>query len=157
MTMAPTPPELAEDIVRAVGRHVRFDLRPVRAAVVARLAEPDHEDIWPRAERLAGEAIDEEWAAELLEECERALAEAHEGFLVRAARCLEAAEKLESDGLESWIAGTIRHRLAFDASWETLTEQGGPKIEHVWLPDEDGEEGDRVAGAKSRAKPRRRP
>jgi hypothetical protein len=122
VTGTPTPPELAEDIVAMAGRYLGFDLGPVRLALGERLAEPDEEYVWPRAERIAGELIDAHWPSELLDECERALAEAHEAFLVRAGRCRDEAEALERDGRESWIAQALRHRLAFDAAWDVITE-----------------------------------
>jgi len=122
VTVAPTPPELAEEIVAMARRYLRFDLGPVRVALAERLAEPDDEYVWPRAERIAGDLIDTHWPGELLDECERALAEAHEAFLVRAGRCREQAEALERDGCESWIAQALRHRLAFETAWNVITE-----------------------------------
>jgi len=50
--------------------------------------------------------------------------EAHlERALVQAQRCLEAAGELEERGADSWIAGAVLHRLAFDVSWAVLAEQ----------------------------------
>jgi len=118
----PTPPELADAIVTAVAGQVTLDLGPICAELEARLAEPSEEYVWPRAERLASDAIDALWSGELLEQCARGLAEAHDGFLRAAATCLEATAELERAGRESWIARAMIHRLASDASWAALAE-----------------------------------
>ena len=134
MTATPTPPpELADDIATMAAQYLRLDLEPVRVALAERLAEPDDEYVWPRAERIAGELIDAHWPSELLDECERALAEAHEAFLVRAGRCRDEAEALERHGRESWIVQALRHRLAFDAAWGVITEDDGV-VEEGCLP-----------------------
>jgi hypothetical protein len=118
----PTPPELADAIVAAVARYVTIDLGPICAELEARLAEPSEEYAWPRAERLASDAIDARWSGELVEQCAAGLAEAHEGFLRAAATCLEATAELEQAGREARIARAMIHRLAFDVSWAMLTE-----------------------------------
>jgi hypothetical protein len=135
----PSPPEPAEDIIGVVARHVRFELRPLKVVLAERLAEPDDVYIWPRAELIAGDVIDAEWPQELVGECERALAEAHEDFLVRAARCLEAAHDLEVDGRESRIGQAIRHRLAFDASCDVIAARCPCADEWCALDDGAGE------------------
>jgi hypothetical protein len=122
----PQPPERASAIVGAVVRHVGLDLAPIRAAVVAGLAEPSAEFIGARAEAIAEAAVVEKWAEELVDHCRSGLAQAHESFLLTASRCLEAAEDLEHHGAESWIARAVRHRLAFDAAWDALAQS-----EHV--------------------------
>jgi hypothetical protein len=121
----PMPSELAASIISAVGQHVEFELEPIRAELLQRLEEPSDEYIWPRAERIAAHAIGAAWSVELVEQCERGLAEAHELFLRAAGHCLEAADELGSSGAESWIARAIRHRLAFDVVWATLDERHG--------------------------------
>jgi hypothetical protein len=132
----PTPPELAEAIASEVARHVTVDLAPICAELEARLAEPSDEYVWPRAERLASDAIDALWSGELVEQCARGLAEAHDGFLCAAATCLEATAELERAGREAWIARAMIHRLAFDAGCAAVTE-----TERL-----DGEEGCSSAG-----------
>jgi hypothetical protein len=117
----PTPPELADAIVSAVASHVTVDLGPICAELVGRLAEPAEEYVWPRAERLASDAIDALWSGELVEQCAGGLAEAHDGFLRAAAACLEATAELERAGREAWIARAMIHRLAFAANWAALT------------------------------------
>jgi hypothetical protein len=118
----PAPPELADAIASAVARHVTIDLGPICAELEARLAQPSEEYVWPRAERLASDAIDALWSGELVEQCARGLAEAHDEFLRAAAACLEAAAELEREGREAWIARAMIHLLAFDASWAALCE-----------------------------------
>lgn len=104
---------------------MRFDLEPLRAALLERVEEPSAEYIWPRAERIVEDTIDTAWAAELLEQCERALEEARADFLATACRCDEAADDLRLNGRESWIAKAIRHRLAFETAWDTLDDRHG--------------------------------
>jgi hypothetical protein len=118
----PKPVELAERIVSDVARGVAPDLAPVRAHLGERLLEAEDEDVWPRAERIATEALAGRWDAELADLCARGLADAHELALVQAQRCLDAALDLEQRGVESWIAGAVLHRLAFDVSWDVLGE-----------------------------------
>lgn len=118
----PKPVELAERIVSDVVGGVRPDLAPVRAHLAECLLEPDEEYVWPRAERIAAEALAVRWEAELADLCARGLADAHELALVQAQRCLDAAHDLEERGVESWIAGAVLHRLAFDVSWDVLAE-----------------------------------
>jgi hypothetical protein len=145
---APEPVELAEDLVCAVGRHLRFDLAPLRAELAERLREPSEEYVWPRAERIVSDLIDSVWSQELVDQCERAVADAHEGFLVAAARCLGLADELATEGREAWIAGAMRHRLAFDATWDVLAEEGRldeSLSEAGWFPPEE-EAMDRAAG-----------
>jgi len=124
-TMPPASPELAMEIVSAVARHVKFDLEPLRRQLLERLEEQSEDDIWERAERIVEDAIDSTWPEELAAQCEQGLEAAREDFLVAAARCEEAADELRLKGGESWIAGAIRHRLAFDTAWETLDERHG--------------------------------
>jgi hypothetical protein len=121
----PKPPELAMNIISAVSSHVEFDLVPLRANLLERLEEPSEEYIWPRAERIVEDGIDSSWAPELLAQCEQALEKAHDEFLVSAAHCREASDDLQLNGRESWIAGAIRHHLAFETAWETLDERHG--------------------------------
>ena len=121
----PTPPELAMDIISAVSSHVEFDLEPLGADLLERLEEPSEEYIWPRAERIVEDAIDSSWAPELVAQCAQTLDQAHDYFLVAAAHCREASEDLEANGRESWIAGAIRHHLAYETAWNTLDERHG--------------------------------
>jgi hypothetical protein len=136
-SLPPKPVELAEGIICSVNRHVEFDLTPIRAELAERLREPSEEYIWPRAERIASDAIEAVWSEELVEQCARALAEAHEEFLVAAARCLEAADELEHKGRESWIAGAVLHRVAFDAAWDVLAEDGILLDDDCFPPESD--------------------
>jgi len=53
----------------------------------------------------------------------QALAQAHGRLLRAAAQCLDAAEDLEANGAESWIAKAVRHHFAFETVWDTLDER----------------------------------
>ncbi len=119
------PPELAGEIIPAVTNKAELDLEPIRAELLTRLEEPSEEYIWPRAERIAEDAIDSIWPAELHEQCAQGLQRAHEQFLRAAAQCLDAADDLEANGRESWIARAVRHHFAFEAVWDTLDERHG--------------------------------
>jgi hypothetical protein len=119
------PSDLTESIISAVWQHVEFELEPIRAELLERLEEPSEEEVWARAERIAEDAIDTGWSAELIEQCERGLMQAHELFLRAAEQCLEATDDLGANGRESWVARAIRHQLAFDAVWDTLDEWHG--------------------------------
>jgi hypothetical protein len=132
----PDPSDRAAAIVGAVAAHVELDLAPIRDAVRHGLAGPSEEFVCERAERIAAGAIETLSADELLEQCERGLGEAHESFLITAERCREAAEDLARNGSEAWIARAIRHRLAFDAAWDAMTETGHV-VEMEWNPGED--------------------
>ena len=116
---------LAQGIIAAVNQTVEIDLELVKNELLAKLEEPSDEYIWPRAQGIAADAIDATWPAELVEQCERGLEHAHELFLRGAAACREAEDDLASRRLESWIAGAIRHRLAFDVCWDTLDDRHG--------------------------------
>jgi hypothetical protein len=123
-----TPPEpewLRQDMTIAVMRHVDFDLEPVKKGLLGRLEKPSTEYIWARAERVAPEEIDSRCGAELVEQCERALAGARDDFLHAAQRCGEALDDLANHGGASWVAGAVRYRLAFDACWDSLDERHG--------------------------------
>jgi hypothetical protein len=120
----PRPVELAERIVNDVAGGVRPDLTRLAAQVAERLLEPDVELVWERAERIATDALTELWDDQLAEPCARSVADAHQLALVQAQRCLEAARDLEENGVGSWIAGAVLHRLAFDVAWDAVTEDG---------------------------------
>lgn len=132
----PQPWERAEAIVGAVAPCVEVDLAPVRAAVVRRLDVPSEELVCERAERIAAEELDAQVSDELVRQCERALGEAHDSFLLTAARCLDAADDLRRHGPASWIALAVRHRLAFDAAWDAMAESGHV-VEMEWGPHEE--------------------
>jgi hypothetical protein len=114
------PPKPVERIASVVVSGVRPEPAPVRTHLPERLLVPDEEYVRPRAERIATEALTGRWQAEPAELCPRGLADARE--LAQAQRCLDAARDLDERGEESWIAGAVLHRLAFDVSWDVLAE-----------------------------------
>ncbi len=75
------------------------------------------------AERIAGEVVDDSWG-DMSGDCDRALADVHELYLVQAARVLEAQRDLHDNGAESWIARAVMHQQAFQLAWDVLEERG---------------------------------
>jgi hypothetical protein len=119
----PSPPELAAQIVAAVSEHVEFELAPLEAHLREQLEEPSEEYIWERAERIVRDEIDASWMPEVVAQCERALAEALQDLALVPEQRRGALEDLRRNGRESWIYGAIRHHLAFETTWEVLTER----------------------------------
>jgi hypothetical protein len=134
----PQPAEVAMRIVADVAGGVRPDLGCVRARVAENLLAPDDGYEWPRAERIAVEALSKLWEAELAIPCARALGDAHELALVQAQRCLDAARDLDERGADSWIAGAVLHQLAFDVAWDLLAEEDREPREEGCLETDDG-------------------
>lgn len=75
------------------------------------------------AERVAGEVVAAAWS-DIAHDCDRALADVREKYLVRAARVLEAQNDLRACGAESWIAGAVIYQQAFQLAWDVLDEHG---------------------------------
>jgi hypothetical protein len=75
------------------------------------------------AERVAEEVVADAWG-DIAADCDRALAELHERYLVQAARVQEAALDLAARGGESWIARGVVHQHAFRLAWDILDEHG---------------------------------
>lgn len=119
---APSPPELASMIISGVAETVELDLEPIRVELREKLRLPFDGIEWEQAERIAGASLRDYWAGELEEQVARGLAHVHEELLVGAARCLEAADDLDREGVESWIGRAVLYRLAFDAAFDVLTE-----------------------------------
>ena len=75
------------------------------------------------AERVATEIVADAWG-DIAADCDRALAELHERYLVQAARVIEAQKDLAARGSESWVAGGVIHHHAFHLAWDILDEHG---------------------------------
>lgn len=118
----PYPPELASMIISGAAETVDLDLDPIKVELREKLRLPFDGIEWEHAERIAGDALRDYWAGQLEAQVARGLEQVHEELLVGAARCLEAADDLEREGIESWIGSAVLYRLAFDAAFDVLTE-----------------------------------
>jgi hypothetical protein len=117
------PPEDAERIVFDVCSRLDVDRDRLRGLVTERF-EPDacsNELI--EAERVANEVVADAWG-DLSADCDEALGNVHELYLVQASRVLEAREDLHRNGAESWIACAVVHHHAFQLAWDVLDEKG---------------------------------
>ena len=94
------PPEQAERIIFDVSSRVDIDGDRLREQVGARFRPGAHWHDLMEAERVAGEVVAEAWD-DLSGDCDRALADVHELYLVQAARVLEAQADLHDNGSES--------------------------------------------------------
>jgi len=121
MTME--PPKDAERIVSDVSSRLSFDRDRLRKAVGERFSPGTHWNELIEAERVAGDVVCDAWG-EIAFECDRALADVRELYLVQAARVLEAQDDLRQNGSESWIARAVIHREAFSVAWDVLEERG---------------------------------
>jgi hypothetical protein len=117
------PPEQAERIISDVASRIEVDRARLRELVSARFVPGAYWHDLIEAERVAGEVVDEAWD-DMSVECDRALADVRELYLVQAARVLEAQEDLHDNGSESWIAGAVMHQQTFQLAWDVLEEKG---------------------------------
>jgi hypothetical protein len=117
------PPADAERILGDLCSSVRVD----RDALLGRLRvafEPGtHWHDLMEAERMATEIVADAWG-DIAADCDLALADLHERYLMQAARILEAQEDLAARGSESWVAGGVIHHQAFQLAWDILDEHG---------------------------------
>ncbi len=117
------PPEQAERIIFDVSSRVEVDRDRLQEQVGARFVPGAQWHDLMEAERVAGEVVGEAWD-DLSGDCDRALADVHELYLVQAARVLEAQADLHDNGSESWIARAVMHQHAFQLAWDVLEEKG---------------------------------
>jgi hypothetical protein len=117
------PPKQAERIVFDVSSRIEVDRDRLRAVIGERFkADAEGNDLI-EAERIASEVVDDAWG-ELSLDCDQALADVRELYLVQAARVLEAQQDLHEHGAESWIARAVMHQQAFQLAWDVLDERG---------------------------------
>jgi hypothetical protein len=121
MTMQ--PPKDAERIVSDVSSRLSFDRDRLRNEVGDRFSPDVHGNDLMAAERIAGDVVCDAWG-EIAFECDQALADVRELYLVQAARVLEAQEDLRRNGSDSWIARAAIHREAFAIAWDVLDDRG---------------------------------
>ena len=115
------PPRDAERIVSDVCSRVAVDRDRLRALVGARFEPGAHWNDLIEAERIAGEVVADAWG-DLAADCEQALADVRELYLVQAARVLETQHDLQERGSDSWIAKAVAHDHALQIAWEVLDE-----------------------------------
>jgi hypothetical protein len=121
MTME--PPNDSERIVSDVSSRLSLDRDRLRKDVGARFSSGSQRDDLMEAERVAGDVVCDAWG-EIAFECDQALANVRELYLVQAARVLEAQDDLRQNGSESWIARAVIHREAFGIAWDVLEDRG---------------------------------
>jgi hypothetical protein len=117
------PPKDAERIVSDVSSSLSFDRGRLRKEVAERFSPGTHWNELIEAERVAGDVVCDSWG-EIAFECDQALADVRELYLVQAARVLEARDDLRENGSESWIARAVIHREAFAIAWDVLEDRG---------------------------------
>ena len=116
------PPKDAERIILDVSSRIEVDRDRLRGLISARFEPGAGSNDLIEAERIAGEVLDDAWG-ELTSDCDQALADVRELYLVQAARVLEAQEDLHDHGSESWIARAVMHQQAFQLAWDVLDEK----------------------------------
>ena len=117
------PPEHAERIISDVASRIEVDRARLRELIGDRFVPGAYWHDLIEAERVAGEVVEDAWD-DISGDCDRALADVHELYLVQAARVLEAQEDLHDNGAESWIARAVMHQQAFQLAWDVLEEKG---------------------------------
>lgn len=121
----PADPEVRCRIAGDAAHRVKLDVAALVERVAARLREGNHWNTMIAADEIATEEVDGLWFDEgLADAYGRALAEVHEQYLADAMRVRETIAALDEDGRESWIAGAIGHRLAFDVAWQAQDALG---------------------------------
>jgi len=117
------PPKDAQRIAFDVSTRIEFDQDRLRTTVSERFEPVAATNELIEAERIATGVVDDAWG-ELSLDCDRALADVRELYLVQAARVLEAQEDLHRNGSDSWIARAVIHHQAFQLAWDVLDERG---------------------------------
>ena len=104
------PPQDADRIISDVASRIEVDRARLGELIAERFVPGAYWHDLIEAERVAGEVVEDAWD-DISGDCDRALADVHELYLVHAARVLEAQEDLHDNGAESWIAA-CRHASA---------------------------------------------
>ena len=90
------PPQDAERIIFDVSGRVEVDRDRLRELVGERFVPGAYWHDLIEAERVAGEVVEDAWD-DMSGDCDRALADVHELYLVQAARVLEAQQDLHDN------------------------------------------------------------
>jgi hypothetical protein len=117
------PPQDAERIVFDVSSRIEIGRDQLREQISDRFEPGAGRDDLIDAGQIAKDVLDDAWG-ELSSNCDRALADVHELYLVQAARVLEAQRDLHELGSESWIARAVLHQQSFQLAWDVLDEKG---------------------------------
>ena len=117
------PPQDADRIISDVASRIEVDRARLGELIAERFVPGAYWHDLIEAERVAGEVVEDAWD-DISGDCDRALADVHELYLVHAARVLEAQEDLHDNGSESWIARAVMHQQAFQLAWDVLEEKG---------------------------------
>jgi hypothetical protein len=117
------PPQDADRIISDVASRIEVDRARLGELIAERFVPGAYWHDLIEAERVAGEVVEVAWD-DISGDCDRALADVHELYLVHAARVLEAQEDLHDNGSESWIARAVMHQQAFQLAWDVLEEKG---------------------------------
>jgi hypothetical protein len=123
--MASIPPWPQEFLIRVIADTadaVRFDETPVREQVAAGLGRKHMGII--TAEERARAALGERWD-ELAPAFVAALAEVEAEYAQHVDRLAWMRTELDVLGADSWIAGAVCARLAFDIGFDALGDVGG--------------------------------
>jgi hypothetical protein len=121
MTME--PPKDAERILSDVSPRLSFDHERLRKEVGERFSPGTDSNELIEAGRVAVDVVCNAWG-EIALECDQALADVRELYLVQAVCVLEAQDDLRQNGSESWIARTVIHREALGIAWDVLEDRG---------------------------------
>jgi len=111
-----------ERIVYDVYARVALDRDRLRDEIKRRFAGGTRNDLI-EAEQVATAVVGEAWG-EVGFDCERALSDVHELYLLQSARVLEAQDELRRRGSDSWIARSVVHEFAAQLAWDVLDERG---------------------------------
>lgn len=117
------PPEHADRIIGDVCARLEIDRDGLRDKVRVRFEPGAYWHDLIEAERIGGEVVADAWG-DIAADCDRALADVREQYLVQAARVLEAQNDLRARGAESWIAGGVIYQQALQLAWDMLDEHG---------------------------------
>jgi hypothetical protein len=124
-TLPPTPPELATRIIGDTAEHVRVPREELAARVATEIRDGDVTDPMIDGEEIAGAIFDGRWSAdELIETYTRALQQVRADYMRHAELISTVLGDLQAEGRGSWIARALRHRFAFDVTWEALDRLG---------------------------------
>jgi hypothetical protein len=132
-TVPPSSWELADRIIGDTAVHVRVPREELAARVAIEIRNSDVTDSMIEGQEIARDAVDAHWTADELEDVvTRALETVRLEYMEHASVVSAVIDDLARSGRSSWIAQALRHRIAFDVTWEALDRLG----ELTHFPDE---------------------
>jgi hypothetical protein len=124
-TVPPSPWELRDRIIGDTAIHVRVPREELAARVAIEIRNSDVTDPMIDGENIAGDVVDAHWSAGELEDAVTcALEKVRLEYMEHASVVSAVIDDLARAGRSSWIAGALRHRIAFDVTWEALDRLG---------------------------------